>query len=109
MMAPTTSSATQPPITPPTAPASPASGVRASFVEGYQVRAGLRIPWDSNHERLSFSFFAVCDETAPLQWHGEVVFAGQVLHRTRAFESHHLAGRAAERALVERVVGLFTC
>jgi len=73
------------------------------------VRPGLRVPWDSNHERLSFSFFAVCDKPAPPQWHGEVVFAGQVLHRTPAFESHQHAGRAAERALVERVVHLFSC
>ena len=80
-----------------------------SFIDGYQVRAGLRMPWDSNHERLSFSFFTVCDEARPPQWHGEVVFAGQVLHRTGAFDSHHLAGRAAERALVERVVTLFSC
>ena len=79
-----------------------------AFIEGYEVRPGLRVPWDSNHERLSFSFFAVCDEAVPQQWHGEVVFAGQVLHRTQSFESHHLAGRAAERALVERVVTLFS-
>ena len=78
------------------------------FIDGYQVRAGLRIPWDSSHERLSFSYFAVCDGTEPQTWHGEVVFAGQVLHRTASFDSHHLAGRAAERALVQRLVGLFT-
>ena len=82
--------------------------VNSVFIEGYQVRPGLRIPWDSNHERLSFSFFAVCDDTVPLQWHGEVVFAGQVLHRTEPYDSHHFAGRAAERALVERVVTLFS-
>jgi hypothetical protein len=80
----------------------------STFIEGYQVRAGLRIPWDSNHERLSFSFFTVCDEAVPPAWHGEVVLAGQVLHRTDFFDSHHLAGRAAERALVERLVSLFS-
>src|SRR3954471_581572 len=79
-----------------------------AFIDGYQVRAGLRIPWDSNHERLSFSFFTVCDEVVPQTWHGEVVLAGQVLHRTGSFDSHHLAGRAAERALVERLVTLFS-
>ncbi len=79
------------------------------FIDGYEVRPGLRVPWDSNHERLSFSFFTVCDETAPQLWHGEVVFAGQVLHRTASFDSHHLAGRAAERALVQRIVTLFSC
>jgi hypothetical protein len=81
----------------------------SGFVDGYEVRPGLRMPWDSNHERLSFSFFTVCDGTSPQEWHGEVVFAGQVLHRTPSFESHHLAGRAAERALVERIVALFSC
>jgi hypothetical protein len=81
----------------------------AGFIDGYEVRPGLRMPWDSNRERLSFSFFTVCDDTAPQQWHGEVVFAGQVLHRTAGFESHHEAGRAAERALVERIVSLFSC
>jgi hypothetical protein len=80
---------------------------RSSFIDGYQVRPGLRIPWDSNHERLSFSFFSVCDAASPPAWHGEVLLAGQVLHRTGSFESHHLAGRAAERALVERLVVLF--
>jgi hypothetical protein len=85
------------------------SSTSAAFVDGYEVRAGLRMPWDSNHERLTFSFFTVCDEVQPPQWHGEVLFAGQVLHRTRSFDSHHLAGRAAERALVERIVSLFSC
>jgi hypothetical protein len=80
----------------------------SSFIDGYQVRPGLRIPWDSNHERLSFSFFTVCDRPAPPEWHGEVLLAGQVLHRTGSYESHHLAGRAAERALVERLVELFS-
>jgi hypothetical protein len=80
----------------------------SSFIDGYEVRAGLRIPWDSNHERLSFSFFTVCDEATQQTWHGEVVLAGQVLHRTGSFDSHHLAGRAAERALVERLVSLFS-
>jgi len=79
-----------------------------AFIDGYEVRAGLRIPWDSNHERVSFSFFTVCDDATPQTWHGEVVLAGQVLHRTGAFDSHHLAGRAAERALVERLVTLFS-
>ncbi len=82
---------------------------RPRFVDGYEVRPGLRVPWDSNHERLSFSFFSVCDEASPQRWHGEVVFAGQVLHRTGPFDSHYQAGRAAERALVERVVRLFSC
>jgi hypothetical protein len=77
------------------------------FVDGYEVRAGARIPWDSNHERLSFSFFAVCDGTDPQQWHGEVVLAGHVLHRTGSHDSHARAGKAAERALVERLVALF--
>ena len=80
----------------------------SAFIDGYEVRVGLRIPWDSNHERVSFSFFTVCDDTTPQTWHGEVVLAGQVLHRTAAFDSHHLAGRAAERALVERLVTLFS-
>ena len=88
--------------------ASTTSPRSSAFIDGYQVRAGLRIPWDSNHERLSFSFFTVCDEAAPPAWHGEVVLAGQVLHRTGSFDSHHLAGRAAERALVERLVTLFS-
>jgi hypothetical protein len=79
-----------------------------THIDGYQVRPGLRIPWDSNHERLSFSFFAVCDEAAPPAWHGEVLLAGQLLHRTGPFESHHAAGRAAERALLERLVTLFS-
>ena len=74
----------------------------------HDSRSGLRIPWDSSHERLSFSFFTVCDETEPQAWHGEIVLAGQVLHRTGRFDSHHLAGRAAERALVERLVTLFS-
>jgi len=78
------------------------------FVDGYKVRPGLRMPWDSNHERLAFSFFTVMDEVGPPKWHGEVVFAGQVLHRTGFFDSHHLAGRAAERALVEQLVKLFS-
>jgi hypothetical protein len=80
----------------------------SSFIDGYQVRAGQRIPWDSNHERVSFSFFTVCDEATPPAWHGEVVLAGQVLHRTASFDTHHLAGRAAERALVERLVSLLS-
>jgi hypothetical protein len=80
----------------------------SAFIDGYEVRAGLRIPWDSNHERVSFSFFTVCDDATPQTWHGEVVLSGQVLHRTGAFDSHHLAGRAAERALVERLVTLFS-
>ncbi len=80
----------------------------SEFVNGYEVRPGLRMPWDSNHERLAFSFFTVMDEVGPPSWHGEVVFAGQVLHRTGSFDSHHLAGRAAERALVERIVTLFS-
>ena len=50
----------------------------------------------------------MCDDATPQAWHGEVVLAGQVLHRTSAFDSHHLAGRAAERALVERLVTLFS-
>src|SRR3954451_15696928 len=96
----------------PTRPAASASAAdtpdrATAFVDGYQVRAGLRIPWDSNHERVSFSFFAVCDEATPPTWHGEVLLAGQVLHRTASYGSHHLAGRAAERALVERLVSLF--
>ena len=78
------------------------------FIDGYEVRPGLRIPWDSHHERLSFSFFTVCDGATPQAWHGEVVLAGQVLPRTGSFDSHHLAGRAAERALVERLVSLFS-
>ena len=82
--------------------------VTTQFIDGYQVRAGLRVPWDSSHERLSFSYFAVCDGTDPQTWHGEVVFAGQVWHRTTEFDSHHLAGRAAERALVQRLAALFT-
>ena len=81
----------------------------SDFVNGYEVRAGLRMPWDSKHERLAFSFFTVMDQVAPPKWHGEVVFAGQLLHRTGSLDSHHLAGRAAERALVERVVNLFSC
>ena len=88
--------------------ASTTSPRSSAFIDGYQVRAGLRIPWDSNHERLSFSFFTVCDQATPAAWHGEVVLAGQVLHRTSSFDSHHLAGRAAERALVERLVTLFS-
>jgi hypothetical protein len=80
----------------------------SAFIDGYQVRAGQRIPWDSNHERVSFSFFTVCDEATPPAWHGEVVLAGQVLHRTASFDTHHLAGRAAERALVERLVSLLS-
>jgi hypothetical protein len=78
------------------------------FVNGYEVRPGLRMPWDSNHERLAFSFFTVMDEVGPPKWHGEVVFAGRVLHRTGFFDSHHLAGRAAEQAMVERIVNLFS-
>jgi hypothetical protein len=81
----------------------------STFLDGYEVRSGLRVPWDSHHERLSFSFFTVCDEPSPQRWHGEVVLAGQVLHRTASFGSHHQAGRAAERALVEHIVSLFTC
>ena len=80
----------------------------SAFIDGYEVRSGLRIPWDSNHERLSFSFFVVCDEADPQVWHGEVVLAGHVLHRTRPFDSPHLAGRDAERSLVERLVALFS-
>ena len=87
---------------------SPRTSVTTDFIDGYQVRSGLRIPWDSSHERLSFSFFTVCDATEPQAWHGEVVLAGQVLHRTGPFDSHHLAGRAVERALVERLVTLFS-
>jgi hypothetical protein len=88
--------------------ASTTTRTSSDFIDGYAVRAGLRIPWDSHHERLSFSFFTVCEETDPQTWHGEVVLAGQVLHRTGPFDSHHLAGRAAERALVERLVALFS-
>ena len=91
-----------------TTPHVPPGPTKRAFIDGYQVRAGLRIPWDSNHERVSFSFFTVCDEASPPAWHGEVVLAGQVLHRTGSYDSHHLAGRAAERALVERLVTLFS-
>jgi hypothetical protein len=78
------------------------------FVDGYEVRPGLRVPWDGRHERLSFSFFAVCDDAAPQQWHGEVVFAGQVLHRTSSYDTHLEAGRAAEKAFVQTVTRLFS-
>ena len=69
--------------------ASTTSPRSSAFIDGYQVRAGLRIPWDSNHERLSFSFFTVCDQATPAAWHGEVVLR-PVASVTRCFDPSSL-------------------
>lgn len=76
-------------------------------IGGYRVEPGVAIPHYSNQEQLRFDLFMVCDQVAPESWHGEVRFAGKVLIKTESVDKYEIAGRLAERALVERVVELF--
>jgi hypothetical protein len=71
---------------------------------GQEVRPGVREPIHSNLEKLTFSFHAVCDTTAPEQWHGEVSLAGHPILSTAPTPSWEQAGRAAEAALLDRLV-----
>ena len=71
-----------------------------TFIGAYEVRTGARIPFPSNHDRLSFAISTVCDEENPERWHGEVVFAGETLLTTDPVASHDKAGRAMPNPLL---------
>ncbi|WP_460933690.1 hypothetical protein [Phycicoccus ginsengisoli] len=75
-------------------------------IRGVRLEPGARIPAPSNEETLRFAFVAVCDSVAPERWHGEVMFAGKVVLRTKDHPTYEQAGRAAQLALTDRVLQL---
>ena len=74
---------------------------------GVEVKPGARDRYHSNLEKLSFTFWAVCDSIDPESWHGEVRFGSTVLRTTESAPDEAAAGRLAERALENRVLDLF--
>lgn len=77
------------------------------FIGGTEVKPGASIRHHTNHDKLSFEIFAVCDSVEPLLWHGEVRYAGNVLIRTAPTDDDGKAGRFAESLLTKRVIALF--
>lgn len=80
---------------------------RSLTVRGTEVRTGVPMRHFTNHDKLAFDFYVVCDSLAPERWHGEVKFAGRLLLRTEQADNHLVAGRLAEAAFVERIVKIF--
>jgi hypothetical protein len=74
---------------------------------GVEVRPGACDRHHSNLERLSFTFWAICDSVDPESWHGEVRFGSSVLLTTETAADETTAGRLAERALEAKVLTLF--
>lgn len=81
--------------------------ITTKTIGGHEVRQGLRIPYPSNHERVTFAISVVCESELPETWHGEVALMGHKILETPAVGSHDTAGRAAEKALVEAVLRAF--
>lgn len=78
------------------------------YVDGQEVRAGVRITVHSNYDHISFRVAAICDSTNPDRWHGEVTLADTVIVRTGSTDSHERAGREAEAALKACLVRVFS-
>jgi len=74
---------------------------------GVEVLPGARDRHHSNLEKLTFSFWSVCDSVDPERWHGEVKFGSATLLTTGPAAGETAAGRLAERAFEARVASLF--
>lgn len=57
---------------------------------------------------LSFQVVAVCEESAPERWRGEVRFNGTAILQAEAADSYDRACRRAEDLLNERVIASLT-
>lgn len=82
--------------------------IRRRTASGDEIKPGLRQRHRSNREVLKFEFYTVMDTAQPDSWHGEVRFSGQIILTTDSYASDAAAGRAAEEALADRILGLFS-
>lgn len=78
----------------------------AKTIAGVAVEPGARIR--SLTTNLQFELEAVCDSAEPEQWHGEARLLGVTLLRTPPVHDYFRAARAAEAALKERLVRIFS-
>ncbi len=83
-------------------------GLTRYNAHGQELKPGLRQPHQSNFTTLKFDYVVILDSEAPDVWHGEALFAGQVVVRTGGFPNETTAGIAAENALKERLLSLLT-
>ncbi|WP_332643277.1 hypothetical protein [Aeromicrobium sp.] len=74
--------------------------------DGQELKPGIAVRHQTNNGSLTFDFFVVLDSDSPDAWHGEVRLRGRTLIRTNSFANEAMAGKAAEDAILERLVGI---
>lgn len=72
-----------------------------------KIEPGARDRHHSNLEKLTFTFWAVCDTVDPDSWHGEVKFGTATLLITEPAPNDEAAVRLAEKALEGKVAAVF--
>ena len=72
--------------------------------QGDEIKPGLRQRHPTNFDSVKFDFYAVLDSERPDRWHGEVLLRGSEVLRTDQHPNESVAGKAAEDALLERLI-----
>ncbi|MCW2799474.1 MAG: hypothetical protein JWQ70_946 [Aeromicrobium sp.] len=70
-----------------------------------EIKPGLRQSHPTNFESIKFDYYVVLDAEQPDRWHGEVLLRGRTIITTGQHPNELIAGRAAESALLERLIG----
>lgn len=76
------------------------------YLGGVELKPGVRVPHHTNLPNRAVAIDLICDTVQPMCWRAEVKVFGHVVIQTGAFNNDGAAGRAAENAFVEKIVGL---
>jgi hypothetical protein len=74
---------------------------------GTEVRPGARERHLTNQDKLSFTFWLVCDSVDPEAWHGEAKVGSTTVLITEAAADEVAASRMVEKAFEAKVAALF--
>lgn len=75
-------------------------------INGVEIVPGAQLPVHSNLGQQPVTIIAVCESVSPDRWRADLSLFGQTLITTDTFGDPYDAGRAAEAALISKLVKL---
>lgn len=82
--------------------------LRRFNASGEEIKPGLRQRHQTNFESIRFDYYVVLDSEKPDRWHGEVLLRGKTIVTTEKHPNELTAGKAAEDALLARLIGVLS-
>jgi hypothetical protein len=79
---------------------------RRHYFGSVELEPGVRVPDHTKLPNRAVTIDLICDTVQPMCWRAEVKVFGHVVIQTDAFDNDGAAGRDAEDAFVEKIVGL---